>query len=55
MATDTGVAGGCDCAGGLLAWALAGSALQRFFRRYERSANAVMGVMLLGCAVSLLY
>lgn len=40
---------------GILAWALAGSALQRFFRRYERSANAAMGILLLGCAVSLLY
>lgn len=39
---------------GILAWALAGSALQRLFCRHERITNAVMGAMLLGCAVSLL-
>ena len=39
---------------GIVVWALAGSALQGFFRRYERTANAVMGIMLLGCAASLL-
>lgn len=39
---------------GVLAWALAGSALQHFFARYARMANGIMGIMLLGCAVSLL-
>lgn len=39
---------------GVLAWALAGSALQRFFAQHARMTNTAMGVMLLGCAVSLL-
>lgn len=40
---------------GILAWALAGSVLRRFFSVHARIANAVMGVMLFGCAVSLLF
>lgn len=39
---------------GFLAWALTGSALQRFFMRYARAANITMGVMLLACAASML-
>ena len=39
---------------GVLAWTLMGSALQRFFARYARMANGIMGIMLLGCAISLL-
>lgn len=39
---------------GVLAWVLVGSALQRFFVRHARMTNTVMGIMLLGCAVSLL-
>lgn len=39
---------------GVLAWALVGSALQRFFVRHARMTNTVMGIMLLGCAVSLI-
>ena len=39
---------------GVLAWAMAGSALRRFLNRHARIANTVMGLMLLGCAVCLL-
>lgn len=39
---------------GVLTWALAGSALQRFFARHARIANAAMGAMLLCCAISML-
>jgi Putative threonine efflux protein len=39
---------------GILAWAAMGSTLQRLFCRYERFTNAVMGLLLLGCAASLL-
>ena len=40
---------------GVVAWALMGSALQRFYARYARGANVVMGGMLVGCGVSLLF
>lgn len=39
---------------GVLSWALAGAALQRFFGHQARAVNVVMGLMLVGCAVSLL-
>lgn len=39
---------------GTLTWALAGSALQRLLSRYTRIVNIAMGVMLLGCVLSLL-
>lgn len=38
---------------GVLIWALAGSALQRFFCSHARIINAVMGIMLLACALAL--
>ncbi len=40
---------------GPLVWVLAGSALQRFLSRYARIVNAVMALLLLGCAASLLW
>lgn len=39
---------------GVLAWALAGAVLQRFFARHARATNLVMGGMLLWCAISML-
>ena len=39
---------------GNLTWALAGAAMQSFFSRHARIANAAMGLMLLGCAVSMI-
>ena len=39
---------------GTLTWAVAGSALQRFFKQNMRTANSVMGLMLLFCAVNML-
>ncbi len=40
---------------GTVVWALAGSILQRFFHRYARLSNAVMGVMLLACVIPLVF
>ncbi len=40
---------------GTVAWAFAGSILQRFFRRHARLSNAIMAVMLLGCVVPLAF
>ena len=40
---------------GTVAWALAGSLLQRFFRAHARLVNAVMGVLLLACIGPLLF
>lgn len=39
---------------GTAVWALAGSFLQRFFRRHARMANYVMAALLICCAASLL-
>lgn len=40
---------------GPLVWALAGSAMQRFLTRHARTTNIVLGLALLGCAVSLVW
>ncbi len=40
---------------GVLTWALAGSALQVFFAHHARIVNGVMGLMLAGCALTLLF
>ena len=40
---------------GTFSWALAGAILKRFLQRHARAANAVMGVLLAGCAVSIVW
>ncbi|MBR1552432.1 MAG: LysE family transporter [Schwartzia sp.] len=36
-----------------LAWLFAGASLRRFFREYQKTANAVMAIALAACAVSI--
>lgn len=38
---------------GTISWAIAGTVFQKFFTDHARVANAVMGTLLLGCAVSM--
>ncbi|MBQ4132936.1 MAG: LysE family transporter [Desulfovibrionaceae bacterium] len=45
---------GIGCAG-ILSWWGAGAALQRFYQHHARTANLIMGLMLLGCALALLF